>query len=104
MTAQRDSTSQYLSLVLVNTNTPKKGTTVAIQHLIRAYYFGVASPFHEKCSSLPAPSFLLFEQAKRYMCAVPVVPEANTDAKFVYQLLTTEASLNVWRYMYLIMQ
>ena len=60
------------------------------------YDFGAVSPTRESSSSHPTPCFLLSEQTKRY--AVPVVPEAKTDAKFVHHLSTAEANFKVWNY------
>ena len=96
--ARRDLVSQYLSQVLVNTNVLNQGVTVPTQRLISTfmYNFGVVSPFRKNSSSRPAPCFLPFEQTKRY--AIPIVPEAKSDADFVHQLSTEELSLKVWTY------
>ena len=74
----------------------KVSVTTPTQRLISVYNFGAVSPFRENSSSRPAPCFLPSEQTKRY--AVPIVPEAKTDAEFVHQLSTAEASLEVWSY------
>ena len=83
---------QYLSQVLVDTNVLNQGITIPTQRLISIYNFGAVGPFNEN----PALCFVLSEQTKRN--TVPVVQEAKTDAKFVHQLSTAEASLKVWSY------
>ena len=92
--ARTNSAFQYLSQVLVDTNVVKQGITAPTQRLIGVYNFGAVSPFRENSSSRPAPCFLLSEQTEIY--AIPIVPEAKTDAEFVHQLSTAEASLKVW--------
>ena len=93
--AQRDSTSQYLSQVLVDTNV-NQGVTALTQRLVSMYNFGAVSLLCKNSSSRPALCFLLSEQTKRY--TLPVVLEAKTDTEFVHQLSATEASLKVWSY------
>ena len=91
--AQRDSASQYLSKVLVGTNVLNQSVTAPTQRLISIYNFGAVIPSRETLSC-PPPCFLLSEQTKRY--TISVVPEKKkTDAEFVHQLLTVEASLKI---------
>ena len=78
---------------MVDTNVLKRGATEPTQRLISVYNFRAVSLFHENFSSRPDLCFLLSEHTKRY--SVPVVPEAKTDAEFVHQLSTAEASLNL---------
>ena len=75
---RRNSASQYLSQVLVNKNILNQGVTTPTQHLTSIYSFEAVSLFRENSLSRPAPCFLLSEQTKKY--AVPIVPEAKTDA------------------------
>ena len=63
---------------------------------ISVYNFEAVSLFRKNSLGHPAPCFVIFEQTKRYI--VPIVPEVKTDAEFVHQLSTTEASLKVWSY------
>ena len=74
----------------------KTFATAPTQPLTSVYIFGAVSLFSKNSSSRPAPCFLLSEQTKRY--TVHIVPEAKSDAEFVHQLSTTEASCMGWSY------